>query len=121
MSSYAGMGAFRHDSRVAPQTVQTASPVCGTKNFSSVRLYSPPQIALHNCRHPWNMRFGPSIFQPNQAVRLVPKVVVVRLTSFSIARLRSHSLCNVDAIQIIGDDVDIVGFNGACDVAIRPD
>jgi hypothetical protein len=21
-------------------------------------------IALHNCRHPGNMRFGPSIFQP---------------------------------------------------------
>ena len=28
----------------APQTVQTASPVCGTKNFSSVRLYSAPQL-----------------------------------------------------------------------------
>jgi hypothetical protein len=34
----------RHDSRAAPQTVQTASPVCGTKNFSSVRLYSAPQL-----------------------------------------------------------------------------
>ena len=33
-----------HDSRAAPQTVQTASPVCGTKNFSSVRLYSAPQL-----------------------------------------------------------------------------
>ena len=33
----------RHDSKAAPQTVQTASPVCGTKNFSSVRLYSAPQ------------------------------------------------------------------------------
>ena len=27
-----------------PQTVQTASPVCGTKNFVSVRLYSAPQL-----------------------------------------------------------------------------
>jgi hypothetical protein len=27
--------------RMAPQT---ASPVCGTKNFSSVRLYSAPQL-----------------------------------------------------------------------------
>ena len=34
----------RHDFRAAPQTVQTASPVCGTKNFSSVRLYSAPQL-----------------------------------------------------------------------------
>jgi hypothetical protein len=33
-----------HDSRAAPQTVQTASPVCGTKNFSSLRLYSAPQL-----------------------------------------------------------------------------
>jgi hypothetical protein len=35
---------FPHDSSAAPQTVQTASPVCGTKNFSSVRLYSAPQL-----------------------------------------------------------------------------
>jgi len=34
----------RHDTKAAPQTVQTASPVCGTKNFSSVRLYSAPQL-----------------------------------------------------------------------------
>jgi len=33
-----------HDSSAAPQTVQTASPVCGTKNFVSVRLYSAPQL-----------------------------------------------------------------------------
>ena len=33
-----------HDSSAAPQTVQIASPVCGTKNFSSVRLYSAPQL-----------------------------------------------------------------------------
>jgi hypothetical protein len=33
-----------HDSSAAPQTVQTASPVCGTKNFSSVRLYLAPQL-----------------------------------------------------------------------------
>jgi hypothetical protein len=33
-----------HDSNAAPQTVQTASPVCGTKNFVSVRLYSAPQL-----------------------------------------------------------------------------
>ena len=33
-----------HDSSVAPQTVQIASPVCGTKNFSSVRLYSASQL-----------------------------------------------------------------------------
>ena len=31
------------DSNVAPQTLQDAWPVCGTKNFVSVRLYSAPQ------------------------------------------------------------------------------
>jgi len=35
---------FHHDSSAAPQTVQIASPVCGTKNFVSVRLYSAPQL-----------------------------------------------------------------------------
>ena len=35
---------FHHDSSAAPQTMQTASPVCGTKNFVSVRLYSAPQL-----------------------------------------------------------------------------
>jgi hypothetical protein len=35
---------FHHDSSAAPQIVQTASPVCGTKNFVSVRLYSAPQL-----------------------------------------------------------------------------
>jgi len=45
MSSYLGTWVLsNHDSRAAPQTVQTASPVCGTKNFSSVRLYSAPQL-----------------------------------------------------------------------------
>ncbi len=33
-----------HASSAAPQTVQTAPPVCGAKNFSSVRLYSAPQL-----------------------------------------------------------------------------
>ena len=33
-----------HNSSVAPQTAQIASPVCGTKNFSSARLYSAPQL-----------------------------------------------------------------------------
>jgi hypothetical protein len=33
-----------HDSSAVPQTTQTASPVCGTKNFSSERLYSAPQL-----------------------------------------------------------------------------
>jgi hypothetical protein len=33
---------FHHDSSAAPQTVQTASPVCSAKNFGSVRLYSAP-------------------------------------------------------------------------------
>jgi hypothetical protein len=33
-----------HDFSAAPQTVQTALPVCGTKNFVSVRLYSAPQL-----------------------------------------------------------------------------
>ena len=32
------------DSRVAPQTLRDAWPVCGTKNFASVRLYSAPQL-----------------------------------------------------------------------------
>jgi len=31
------------DSNVAPQTSQDAWPVCGTRNFVSVRLYSAPQ------------------------------------------------------------------------------
>jgi hypothetical protein len=35
---------FHHDSSAAPQTLQTASPVCGTKNFASVRSYSAPQL-----------------------------------------------------------------------------
>jgi hypothetical protein len=35
---------FHHDSSAAPQTAQTASPVCGTKNFVSARLYSAPQL-----------------------------------------------------------------------------
>jgi hypothetical protein len=40
ISSYVGTWVlFHHDSSAAPQTVQTASPVCGTKNFCSVRLY----------------------------------------------------------------------------------
>ena len=33
-----------HDSNAASQTVQTALPVCGTKNFVSVRLCSAPQL-----------------------------------------------------------------------------
>jgi hypothetical protein len=45
MSSYLGTWVLSsHDSSAAPQTVQTASPVCGTKNFSSVRRYSAPQL-----------------------------------------------------------------------------
>ena len=41
ISSYDGMWVFSdQDSSATPQIVQTASPVCGTKNFSSVRLYS---------------------------------------------------------------------------------
>jgi hypothetical protein len=59
-----------HDSSAPPQAAQTASPVCGTKNFSSVRLYSAPQLALNNCRHPWNMRPEPSIFQPENAATI---------------------------------------------------
>jgi hypothetical protein len=33
-----------HASSAAPQTVQTAPPVCGAKNLSLVRLYSAPQL-----------------------------------------------------------------------------
>src|SRR5882672_4776741 len=45
ISSYEGTWVLSdQDSNAAPQTVQTASPVCGTKNFSSVRLYSAPQL-----------------------------------------------------------------------------
>jgi hypothetical protein len=33
-----------HDSNAAPQIVQTALTVCGTKNFASVRLYSAPHL-----------------------------------------------------------------------------
>ena len=65
MSSYLGTWVLSsHDFRAAPQAMQSASPVCGTKTFSSVRLYSAPQL---HCTivaiHP-NMRFGPVIFQP---------------------------------------------------------
>jgi hypothetical protein len=56
--------AFQPHSRAAPQTVQTASPVCGTKNFSSVRLYSAPQLHCTIVAIPTSMRFGLSIFQP---------------------------------------------------------
>src|SRR6476660_8163543 len=45
ISSYMGTWVLSdQDSSAAPQTVQIASPVCGTKNFSSVRLYSAPQL-----------------------------------------------------------------------------
>ena len=44
--------------------MQTASPVCGTKNFSSVRLYSAPQLHCTIVAIQANMRFGSSIFQP---------------------------------------------------------
>src|SRR5215467_1637764 len=45
ISSYEGTWVLScQDSSTAPQTVQIASPVCGTKNFSSVRLYSAPQL-----------------------------------------------------------------------------
>jgi hypothetical protein len=45
ISSYEGTWVLSdHDSSAAPQTVQIASPVCGIKNFSSVRLYSAPQL-----------------------------------------------------------------------------
>jgi hypothetical protein len=44
-SSNEGTWMFSHHaSSAAPQTVQTAPPVCGAKNFSSVRLYSAPQL-----------------------------------------------------------------------------
>jgi len=32
------------DTSATPHTAQIASPVCGIKNFSSVRLYSAPQL-----------------------------------------------------------------------------
>ena len=45
ISSYEGTWVLSdHDSSATPQTVQIASPVCGIKNFSSVRLYSAPQL-----------------------------------------------------------------------------
>ena len=37
ISSNEGTWCFHHDFSAAPQTAQTASPVCGTKNFVSVR------------------------------------------------------------------------------------
>jgi hypothetical protein len=46
---------FHHDSSAAPQTVQTASPVCGAKNFSSVRLYSAPQLHWTTVAIPGNV------------------------------------------------------------------
>ena len=51
-----------HDSSAAPQTVQTASPVCGANNFSASVLGAA--IALNNRRHPQNMRPEPPVFQP---------------------------------------------------------
>jgi hypothetical protein len=50
-SSNEGTWMLSHnDSSIAPQTVRTALPVCGTKNFVSVRLYSEPQ--LHRTKPP---------------------------------------------------------------------
>ena len=58
ISSYLGTWVLsNHDSRAAPQTVQTASPVCGTKNFSSERLYSAPQLHCTIVAIQVNMRF----------------------------------------------------------------
>jgi FtsP/CotA-like multicopper oxidase with cupredoxin domain len=51
-------------SNAATQTVQTASPVCGTKNFSSVRLYSAPQLHWTIVAIPGNMSSEPPLFQP---------------------------------------------------------
>ena len=48
-------------------TLALASPVCGTKNFSSVRLYSAPQLHCTIVAIPANMHFGLSIFQPDLA------------------------------------------------------
>jgi hypothetical protein len=66
-----------HDSSIAPQTVQTALPVCGTKNFVSVRLYSVPQlhrtmvaILLQTMRS--EARLDPSL-EPKKAVHGVTK------------------------------------------------
>ena len=65
ISSYVGTWLLSsHDFRAAPQTVQTASPVCGTKNFSSMRLYSAPQLHCTIVAIQMNMRFGLSVFQP---------------------------------------------------------
>ena len=44
ISSYEKRGCFPTTTPAQPQTVQIASPVCGFKNFSSVRLYSAPQL-----------------------------------------------------------------------------
>jgi hypothetical protein len=44
-----------HDSSATPQTVQTASPVCGTKDF-----YRTDNRKILTCR---NMRLGPSVLQ----------------------------------------------------------
>ena len=65
-----------HNSRAAPQAVQTASPVCGTKNFSSVRLYSAA-ISLINLTR--TVRLGPSICQ------------TVKLTHYPLIPLRKSS------------------------------
>jgi len=60
---------FHHDSSAVPQTVQTASPVCGTKNFVSVRLYSAPQLhrtivaMLGICAYGRPIQAGPGVFR----------------------------------------------------------
>jgi hypothetical protein len=59
-------------SSVSPQTVQSAWPVCGTRYFSSVRLYSALQLGHRTIVSiSGNMRSGPYLFQRQERRRQI--------------------------------------------------
>ena len=91
------------DSRAAPQTVQTASPVCGTKNFSSVRLYSAPQLHCTIVAIQTNMRFGLSIFQP-----ALTRIATGRSARPSPARVNARAAVERAAYDEPLKDVDLL-------------
>jgi len=59
--------------------------VCGTKNFSSVRLYSAPQLlASDNCHHSGNMRLQRA--GSSRIIRCYKKVTAIRTRALNIGR-----------------------------------
>jgi hypothetical protein len=70
-SSYSGV-LSNQASSVSPQTVQSAWPVCGTRYFSSVRLYSALQLGHRTIVSiSGNMRSGPYLFQRQERRRQI--------------------------------------------------